>query len=666
VLNSFVPCRVLGAGVDGHDRGEIRTIYTKHNEALMRSAGLRPLTYRLRTELAGEAWHWNPKGAWSDPSLMRGYWTSDDRPAGPIWKCYGYRLPRRGNTIDQANNDGYSMIDDGDRATYWKSDPYLDPTFTQDPEDRDPQWIVIDLGTPKPIDTLRVDWANPFATRFSVQYWEGKDAIMINESPPGRWLEFPHGLVHNDHAGVSEVHLGHPKKSAVRFIRILLLQSSHTAEPSSKIDPRDSTGFAVREIWAGQMRSGQFHDLLVHRRDNRQTAVFVSSTDPWHRARDLDPDVEQPGFDTVFISTLTNGLPLMVPVPILYDTPENAVAEIRWLIRRGYPIERIEMGEEPDGQLCSPEHYVALYANLASMIASVAPKIPLGGPCFQSTITDVCAWPKGDGESRSWMRRFMDEMKRKGCLDRYNFFSFEWYPFDDVGGAPGPKLHANTDLLARVLTRLQTDGLSSAIPWFITEYGYSAFAGPPEVDLPGAILDLDTVGTFLESGGAGAYLYGYEPECPIAEKKGLYGNLMILEADDDGQARWRLPAFWAAWLMTHAWCVLDDSPHRMVRSSIEGDPGHDLSAYSVLRPDGTLATLILNRSGDRSWRLNVGNLFGARPRAYRYGRSEYAWLDRGENGHPVRSLEPRSFSLTGPVLLPPFSITVLIAPTNRT
>jgi hypothetical protein len=33
------------------------------------------------------------------------------------------------------------------------------------------------------------------------------------------------------------------------------------------------------------------------------------------------------------------------------DTPENAAAETRYLKSRGYPIERIEMGEEPMGSL---------------------------------------------------------------------------------------------------------------------------------------------------------------------------------------------------------------------------------------------------------------------------------------------------------------------------
>src|SRR2546430_2971550 len=115
---------------------------------------------------------------------------------------------------------------------------------------------------------------------------------------------------------------------------------------------RDRLGFAIREIELGKIdKHARFHDHVRHARDgHRQPVIYVSSTDPWHRAEDIDFSIEQPGLDFILCSALTNNLPVLVPVGVLYDTPENASAEINYLLRRSYSLEGVELGEEPDGQ----------------------------------------------------------------------------------------------------------------------------------------------------------------------------------------------------------------------------------------------------------------------------------------------------------------------------
>src|SRR5206468_11861058 len=56
-VNQFVPSHALGAGVDGHAFGKTERQLSPANIQAMLSAGFKPVTYRLRTELAGEAWH---------------------------------------------------------------------------------------------------------------------------------------------------------------------------------------------------------------------------------------------------------------------------------------------------------------------------------------------------------------------------------------------------------------------------------------------------------------------------------------------------------------------------------------------------------------------------------------------------------------------------------
>src|SRR5206468_10375721 len=108
VLARFDPGKSIGATIDVQDRGGTAKVLTRRNVAAMLSAGFHPLSYRLATELGGEAWHWNPRGSWSNAAHNSGYWTSSDDSPEPIEVSYGYRLPRRGNTVDQSRNDGYS------------------------------------------------------------------------------------------------------------------------------------------------------------------------------------------------------------------------------------------------------------------------------------------------------------------------------------------------------------------------------------------------------------------------------------------------------------------------------------------------------------------------------------------------------------------------------
>ena len=195
------------------------------NIAEMLSAGLGPLTYRLRTELAGEVWHWNPRGSWSDEARQCGYWTSSSSISTPINLSYGYRLPRRGNTIDQANNDGYSRICDGDENSFWKSNPYLDPYFTGENDNAHRQWIVIDLGAAKPVNTIRIQWGVPYARQVRVEYWTGNDPMHLHIDRNDDWRVFPQGVISNSPGGDVTTRLS-SNSIPVQFVRVLMNSGS--------------------------------------------------------------------------------------------------------------------------------------------------------------------------------------------------------------------------------------------------------------------------------------------------------------------------------------------------------------------------------------------------------------------------------------------------------
>ena len=83
-INSFDPDKAIGSSIDNLNRAAIDKVYTPHilQEAL--NAGYGPITYRNNTELRMMAWHWNDRGAWSDPESKSGYWTSSSELGEPI------------------------------------------------------------------------------------------------------------------------------------------------------------------------------------------------------------------------------------------------------------------------------------------------------------------------------------------------------------------------------------------------------------------------------------------------------------------------------------------------------------------------------------------------------------------------------------------------------
>jgi hypothetical protein len=683
-VNRLIPTEALGAGVDGHEKGECAQMFTNKNITEMLSAGLGPLTYRLRTELGSEAWHWNPRGKWSDPVHNCGYWTSDNSLGEPINVSYGYRLPRRGNTIDQANDDGYSRITDGDPNSFWKSNPYLDSHFTGESEDAHPQWVVIDFGASKLVNAIRIHWGAPYATRYRVEYWPGDDPMHLHPDDDDNWQPFVNGKIDDAHGGSELVRLTE-RPRAVQFVRILISRSSHTSEQSSD-DVRDRLGFAIREIDLGKIgRDGHFHDHVRHAPDrHRQAIIYTSSTDPWHRAEDLDPSTEQPGLDFVFRSKLTNTLPMLVAVGVLYDTPENAAAEIQYLLRRNYDLEGIELGEEPDGQWVSPEDYAALYAGVARRLAELKSSLKVGGPSLQNFEDQLLTWADASG-NRSWMNRFLEYIR--DAKARFDFLSFEYYPFDNICTDAAPLLLEIPERLGAMVTSLRKDGVPADIPWLLTEYGYSVFAGRPEVDIEGALFNADTVGAFLSLGGAKSYLYGYEPNYLQDELKCSWGNLMMLQLSPKSDELKRLSAYYAAQVLTKEWMQPVNQQHEIfpvtitetkngshglpaVASAKAGVPRPTVTAYAVRRPDKQWGLLAINKNPKRSAQLNVQfTLPGAKQplslvgqvEVIQFSRQQYAWHDDGPNGHPIRSLPPAQFTRESSASyeLPPYSLTVL-------
>ena len=359
-----------------------------------------------------------------------------------------------------------------------------------------------------------------------------------------------------------------------------------------------------------------------------------------------------------------------MPVGVLYDTPDNAAAEVKYLLRRNYSLEGIELGEEPDGQWASPEDYAALYTGVARLLASFNTRLKLGGPSLQNFEDELLTWADASG-NRSWMNRFLEYIR--GAKVRFDFLSFEFYPFDNVCADPAPHLLQIPKRLGAMMASLRRDGVPADIPWLMSEYGYSVFGGRPEVDIEGALFNADAVGAFLTLGGAKPYLYGYEPNYLQDELKCSWGNLMMLQLNPKNDQLNRLSAYYAAQLITKEWMQPVSERHEIFPVTVEQTKPRSspvVTIYAVNRPDKQWSLLAINKSPTRVARLNVQfKVPGAKQPAsfidavevIRFSRAEYAWHVDGPNGHPIRSLPPKRFTQKASSFydLPPFSLSVL-------
>ncbi len=638
--NSFRPTETLGAGIDRISSESTDKVFAPPIVKQILSAGWQTVTYRQNTELTVEAWHWNPQGVWSDPSGQgQGYFTGNATPTEFIRHSHGYPLPHAG--FSHPDGDSYSRLTDGDPDTYWKSNPYLTKAFTGEDDALHPQWVVIDLASPQQIDAMRIDWADPYARQYLVQYWTGPDPI--REATKGTWVTFPGGEVTNGTGGQAMLRLSHAPMP-VQFVRVWMTESSNTCDTHGSADRRNCLGYGIREVYLGTSTpDGGLHDVIRHTADRAQTNTICSSVDPWHQATVVNERGDQVGFDLFYTSGITRGLPAMIPVAMLYDTPENAAAEIAYVEKRGYPISYVEMGEEPDGKHTLPEDYAALYLQWATALHRVDPKLKLGGPIFEGVNHDIEVWPNAQGKT-SWMGRFFDYLRAHNRLDDLAFVSFEHYPLQACR-LQWSDLYREADLVTNILQVWRDDGLPPGVPMFISESNIAANSDESFVDIFGALWWSDYVGAFLEAGGKGVYYFHYIPEkldrgCG-GSSPGTFGMFTL---NDDYQIQQRTSQYFSSQMINLEWVQPGSGEHKVfpAGSDIRDGAGHLLvTAYALLRPDGEWSLMLVNKDQENPHTVKIvfddgkskgDKSFTGSVKMATFGSKQYQWHSNIKGG----------------------------------
>jgi len=665
-INAFDPDSALGSSIDVLSRTDINKVYTPHivQEAL--SAGWGPITYRNNTELRMAAWHWTENGTWSDAAHRSGYFTGSTDLKEPIRYILAYALPHRGFATS-----GDRPVQ-GPNLTYWKSNPYLTSKFTGESDARHPQWVVVDLQMEQPVSVIRIAWASPYATTYQLEYWVGTNALDFDGGPKGEWKVFPSGALKNAQGGTVTLKVT-DAPVATRYVRILMTESSNTCDEHGPADVRNCVGYAIQHIAAGMLdASGAFLEVTKHP-DERPTTYCVSSIDPWHSAADVNDSgaYQHTGFDLFFTSGLTNNLPAMIPVTMLYGTPDDAAAQIAYIERRGYSIGYIEMGEEPDGKHAMPEDYAALYLQWARALHKVDAKLRLGGPVFEGVNEDIRVWPDAQGRT-SWMGRFVDYLKAHGRLSDLAFVSFEHYPFEPCD-ITWKSLYDEPRLMKHILQVWREDGVPSNVPLLVTESHLSWSLTGPMTTIFGGLWLADNIGSFFEGGGAAFYHSPIQPQGVRSTCLG-WASWSNFVSDETYEIRGYTSTYFAAHMINLEWVQHRAGIHHMVPSSsdiTDADGNLLVTSYAVRRPDGTWSLMLVNRDETHPHTVRVvfqdaqskrTAPFSGPVTFVSFGSEQYVWINDGPNSHPDPDHPPVATLLQGPpstFTLPKASITVL-------
>jgi hypothetical protein len=618
ILNTIYPDTATGAWMDDLSKTQVDNLSKPETIQGIKKLGWGSITMRNNSELRLSAWHWNENGKWSDPASKSGYYAGSAELGEPIHYGYSYSLPHR-----EFMTSGDEPLVEGPQS-YWKSNPYLTSRFTGESDALHPQWVVIDMGVARAVDAIHIQWVNPYAVVYVVQYWIGdNNALDWDMGPNGVWKAFPSGTVTNGTGG--DVHLKlSDQPITARFVRVLMSKSSQTCDTHGAQDIRNCVGYALQTLSMGTMDAAGNYTIVYPANgvepgpstgpERRQVgggaggafpgsaedtagSFCASSIDPWHAADNLITGGHDGynGMDNFFTSGLTMGHPALVACAAIYDTPEDCANEVAYIHKRGYPVVGIEIGEECDGKHTMPEDYGAIYCQWATAIHKLTPGAKLGGPVFEGVDKDITLWVDDQGRT-SWLTRFIDYLKTHGHLQDLAFMSFEHYPFLVNGSSPPndwDSLYLEPGIMKHVLHMWREDGVPKDVPLIISESGITAGGGRRGyMGATGrAIWECDAFGTFFGEGG----MAFYRP----AINNGA-GDRWNYGGGPNGGGAYGTPEytpFTSAHMINFEWLQHGGGANQIFPASadlLDAAGRAVITSYAVHRPDGNWSLMLIN------------------------------------------------------------------------
>ncbi|MGO8816921.1 MAG: discoidin domain-containing protein [Terriglobia bacterium] len=629
ILNTIYPDTATGAWMDDLTKAQVDNLSKPETIQGIKNLGWGSITMRNNSELRLGSWHWNENGTWSDAAGKRGYFTGSAELGAPIHYGYSYSLPHRDFMIS-----GDTPLVAGFQS-YWKSNPYLSSHFTGESDALHPQWVVIDMGLARPVNAIHLQWVNPYAATYVMQYWIGdNNALDWDRGPNGVWKAFPSGTIENGKGGDVHLKLSDAPITA-RFVRVLMSKSSGTCDSHGAQDVRNCVGYALETLSAGRMDAAGTYSIVYPvngvepgpatgnephasgdddegpfpgSAEDRAGNFYASSIDPWHEAGNLIPGGHDMynGMDNFFTSGLTMGHAALVPCTVIYGTPDDCANEVAYIHKRGYPVAGIEIGEECDGKHTMPEDYGALFCQWADAVHKLTPDAKLGGPVFEGVNKDITLWVDDQGRT-SWMSRFIDYLNAHDHLKDLAFMSFEHYPFMQNGFGPPDEwdtLYMEPGMMKHDVQMWHEDGVPKDVPLIISESGITAgrtMKGYLGVTGHG-IWECDAFGTFFAQGGKAFYRPAINDGA---------GDAWTYGGGPNGGGAYGTPEytpFTSGHMINFEWLEHGGGANQIFAATadlLDAAGRNVITSYAVHRPDGNWSFMLINHDLNAAHRIQL-------------------------------------------------------------
>jgi len=636
VATSATPLRT------GRVTGTVLPVWNSPDVYARMKRGLEEQNFRLfrfpNGSLSNE-YHWNGAGSYDSESV----WHPDPAQVEPGFLG---NTVYRGTTKSNYGSVFHSRLTDGVDTTCWWSDPLAGADA----------WVVLDLGSTLPVDSVQIVWGalRPDSVAVGSVETSGWSAYRSNDA------SFASKARARVTDSVTTVRLD---SGAVKFLALLPIGIGGRGVQIGEVRAWSGGVLATSNV-ADQATQTHAWAMSTHPGNKRSTGYDGSGTPSWTFAKFMDYLSKIPGSEPLICVNYGTG------------TVEEAAAWVKYAnIDRSMGVKMWQVGNEIDGDWeeggpVDARQYARKFLAYARAMKAVDPTILVLGPTLSTM--DFQGSASGALNGTTWTEEFLrivgeaESTDGKRYLDGFDFHAYPYYttgkPSASAMLAAMRKLKPNLDTLAAMMGRRLQDPGSRLIS--LSEFNASVvmmdLTMRPENSTGMAMM----LGQLIEKFGGQAMSivwesYGANGGNPDGSTGGTYGNLSLFvpPRSDAGSSIDLAPnsPFWGNWMVSKVWAIDSAKPLATTVSGGSQLESHALTdgvdtSYLFVNMLATNCTTQVVKTPARGW-------------IYSFSSGQYTWNGTTSDAYASPNSGPSSrpvpASWDGKVVVPPFGMVVV-------